>query len=138
MPRLFISLDMPEEIINEISKIQKHIFQRNFIVGSFTKKENLHLTLKFLGEVPEDKVEEIKNNLSKIKFKKFKVHLGELGFFGDRIFWVELLGDEIFKLQKEVDDKLKIYEPHHNRADKEDEKSSRERVRKCKILQGGM
>jgi RNA 2',3'-cyclic 3'-phosphodiesterase len=110
MVRAFISLDLPQEILEEIEKIQKKIKEKNLIEGKFTEKENIHLTLKFIGEISEEKILEIKNALSKIDYRKFKVKLGNLGFFSNRILWVELLGEDIFNLQKEIDEKLKSKE----------------------------
>jgi 2'-5' RNA ligase len=106
MVRLFVSLELPKELISEIIKIQNKFKEKNFFVGKFTEKENLHLTLKFLGGISEDKINEIKNKLSKIKFKKFDACLGEIGFFSERIFWVELLGKDAFNLQKKIDNAL--------------------------------
>jgi 2'-5' RNA ligase len=55
--------------------------KKNFFYGKFTEPENLHLTLKFLGEIQESKVHEIQKKLKEIKFKIFDASLGEIGFF---------------------------------------------------------
>ena len=57
--RCFIALDLPVEIIKEIKKIQKELPE---FIGKKTESENLHLTLKFLGEVSEEKIKEIRGN----------------------------------------------------------------------------
>ncbi len=44
--RCFISIDLPEKIIQEIKKIQEELPE---FIGKKTETENLHLTLKFLG-----------------------------------------------------------------------------------------
>ncbi len=64
----FISINIPEEISKEISKIQNEL--PNFM-GKKTELENLHLTLKFLGEIDEKKVEEVRKKLNEVKFRKF-------------------------------------------------------------------
>ena len=84
----------------------------------FTESENLHLTLKFLGEIEEEKVEEVKKLLKKIKQEEFEVSLGELGTFINRynsILWIKLNGKEIWDLQKKIDESLKNIFPIEER-----------------------
>lgn len=108
--RCFIALEMPREAINHIRGTQKLIEKQNIFTGKFTELENLHLTLKFLGEIEEGKVEEVKKRLKEIKFNEFEAGLGEIGVFSKKfikIVWIKLNGKEVFNLQKEVDEKLK-------------------------------
>lgn len=53
--RLFIAINFPSSICkllqNDISRLKQ-----NSISGNFTPKENLHLTLAFLGEIPETRI----------------------------------------------------------------------------------
>jgi len=123
--RCFIAVDLPRMAINEIKRIQKIIKKKNMFVGKFTESENLHLTLKFLGEIDNNKIKEVRKKLREVKFKSFggrlgrqqvQAKLGEIGVFSKkfvRIIWIELLG-EVFELQKEVDDKLKgLFKPEN-------------------------
>lgn len=105
--RCFVSLDLSSGVVDEIVKIQDVLRKKNLFSGKFTEKENIHLTLKFLGEIGENKVEKVKRVLSRIEFGGFAVQLGGLGFFSRRIFWVEIVGDGVFGLQKKVDESLK-------------------------------
>ena len=108
--RCFIALDLPREAINEIKGIQEKIRKQNLFTGKFTEDENLHLTLKFLGEIDEETIEKIKKILQKIKLDSFEVSLGEIGAFSTRfikIIWIKLEGKEVWDLQKEIDEKLK-------------------------------
>lgn len=112
MIRSFIAIDMPEQAKKEIVKVQKILEKKNLFSGKLTEKENLHLTLKFLGEIDEEKVEEVKEKLKEIEFSKIKVGLGEIGVFSEdfiRIIWVHLVGEGILGLQKEIDDKLESF-----------------------------
>ena len=102
--RCFVSIDIPREIQYKIKKIQDDLPE---FYGKRTELNNLHLTLKFLGEIDEGVLEKIKNKLKKIKFKKFKVEIDSLGFFSEkfiRIIWLHIRGVE--NLQKRVDDAL--------------------------------
>jgi len=106
--RCFIALDLPRQVINEIKKIQNLIWKKTLFTGKIIEPENLHLTLKFLGEIDNKKIEEVKKKLREIEFKEFDVGVGRVGVFSKnfiRIIWVELKGAG--KLQKEIDDKLK-------------------------------
>lgn len=102
--RVFISLDIPEDIRDEIMKIQKCLPE---FKGKVIEKENLHLTLKFLGEISDELVEKTKKKLSEVKFKKFEAEISELGVFNPnfiRIIWIKL--ENCDELQKEIDNKL--------------------------------
>src|SRR3972149_2248648 len=107
--RCFIAIDLPDEIksriFHEFEKLPKSLFK-----GKITEKENLHLTLKFLGEISEKEVEEIKKILEKIKHEKIKSQIGTVGFFDNenyiKIVWVDLVGEKLHSLQKSIEEKL--------------------------------
>lgn len=107
--RCFIAIELSREAIEECEEIQNLIKKKNFFYGKLTEPENLHLTLKFLGEIAEEKVEKIKEELKKIKFESFLSSLGELGLFSERILWIKLQGKEIWDLQKKIDDLLEPF-----------------------------
>ena len=102
--RIFIAIDLPEDVKEEIKKIQNILPDFS---GKKTELQNLHLTLKFLGEIEEDTLEKVKNKLKEIKFKKFKAKLSKIGVFNEnfiKIIWVKL--ENCDELQKEIDKKL--------------------------------
>ena len=63
MIRLFVALIIPDEVKNQIVEIRKRIFPDE---GIFRWEDNskAHLTLKFIGEVKEDLLESIINELN--------------------------------------------------------------------------
>jgi 2'-5' RNA ligase len=104
MKRVFISIDIPESIKKEIRKIQDSLPE---FYGKKTEPWNLHLTLKFLGEIPEEKIEEIKKRLNEIKFNRFEAEISLLGIFSEnfiRIIWISI--ENCGELQKEIDNSL--------------------------------
>jgi 2'-5' RNA ligase len=108
--RCFISVDLPREVMNYIKKVQGLLKKQSLFNGNFTEPENLHLTLKFLGEIDEERIEEVKKKLKEIKFDEFEARLGEVGVFSKRfikLIWIKLNGKGIFELQRKIDDKLK-------------------------------
>lgn len=105
--RLFVSIDIPDNMREKIQEIQKNLPR---FKGKFTEEKNLHLTLKFLGEVDEEIIVEIRKKLSEIKFNKFKAGISELGVFSSeniRIIWLKIENCE--NLQKKIDKKLKEF-----------------------------
>ncbi len=110
--RCFISINIPENVKKEIKKIQDKL--PNF-VGKKTELENLHLTLKFLGELDEDKVEEVKDKLREIRYNFFEAEIDSIGVFSEKfikIVWLHL--SECNNLQEIVDEKLKnLFKPEN-------------------------
>ena len=99
--RTFIAIDIPERIKKEIVKIQEQLPKFN---GKKTEPKNLHLTLKFLGEVDEKNLKEIRKRLKKIKLESFETEIKDIGMFSERIVWLKITNCN--ELQKEVDEKL--------------------------------
>ena len=108
--RTFVSINIPEEIRKEIEKIQDFLPE---FFGKKTELENLHLTLKFLREIDESKVEKVKKMLREIKIEKFATEIDEIGVFSEkfiRIVWLHMKDCE--NLQKQIDGALKdLFEP---------------------------
>ncbi len=112
--RTFIAIELPEEVKQYVKGLQKQLGNAKL---SFVK--DFHLTLKFLGEVPEDKIEEIKSLLREIKFENFKTRLTDVGVFPNesyvRVVWIGLEDGDIKKIQKDIDDKLQKMFPREKR-----------------------
>ena len=113
--RLFIAIELLDDIKECLSMIQ-NIMQEKILgkedkIG-LVKKEQMHLTLKFLGEVQPNNIKEIKDALKEIKLAPFSVELGNIGVFPSenniRVVWVGLKPeDKIMELQKSIDVQLK-------------------------------
>ena len=99
--RTFIAIEIPEKIKKEIVKIQNYLPE---FKGKKTEFENLHLTLKFLGEVDEKKIEEVKKKLREVKLNSFESEIKDIGMFSERIVWLGITNCE--ELQKEIDESL--------------------------------
>lgn len=107
--RTFVSLDLPQEISNEIKNIQNKIKKQNLFIGKLTEPENLHLTLKFLGEIDKNTLEKVKEKLKEVKINEFEASLGEAGIFSEkfiRIIWIKIEGKEVLEFQKQIDKRL--------------------------------
>src|SRR3989344_893228 len=105
--RCFISLNFPEEIIDKIISIQKQIKNDKLFSWKSTEPSNVHLTLKFLGEIDRNEVNEVMKRLNEINFNKINASFGNIGVFSKqdiKIVWIKLNGVE--ELQKEIDIRL--------------------------------
>ena len=111
--RTFIAIEISEEIRNTLAQIQSHLKYAGADV-KWVAKDNIHLTLKFLGEVSEDKIEKIKSILNAIgsETKPFEITVKEIGAFPKidypRVIWVGLDkgADESKELAKRIDEEL--------------------------------
>ncbi len=112
--RCFIALEFPEEIKEKIYRKLRHEIDSKPEL-KWVEQENLHLTLKFLGEISEEKAREVAKILEK-QFKgkkKIAVRLGNVGSFPDRgtirVLWIgiEEGEDEIKEFARIVEDSMK-------------------------------
>jgi len=112
--RTFIAVELPEEIKKQIEELQAPLKKTNAFV-SWVKPGNIHITLKFLGEVPEEKINEVFSACEGAlkKTSKFKMNLKGMGAFPDfrrpRVIWVgagkggEELSDMATKIEEETE-----------------------------------
>ena len=85
--RLFIAIRFSEEILDALEEIQED-WRMQGVFGNYTKSENLHLTLAFIGEYPDP--EQIREIIDQIRFEPFRLRLEGLGSFGRRLWWAGL------------------------------------------------
>ncbi len=105
--RIFVAVDIPDNLKESILHIQKEL------AGHDTKlieKENLHFTLKFIGEADEGKMNDVMNILGDIKTGPFTVNLKSTGFFPSsnfiRVVWIGAESREFAKLHEDVNEAL--------------------------------
>jgi len=124
--RAFLAVDLDEKLKNEVINVQKKIKDANAQL-KFVEPENLHFTLKFLGEVSDSKLEDLKvmieNNIT--EYKPFKLSINKTGFFPHsgyiRVIWLGVENPEAYsQMQMDLDEefvklgfkKEKSYIPH--------------------------
>lgn len=114
--RLFIAIDIDEEINNALEDLQKQLRSKADVRKSdvkWARPDNVHLTLKFLGEVKDEKIVEICNIVKEVagRHKSFDLSIDTVGHFGGRSARVLWIGtgegrDELFQLQKDIEQRL--------------------------------
>lgn len=118
--RAFIAIDLPDEVKKELEMVQKKLPEAKM---NLVSPENIHLTLKFLGELGDSEVNKVKETLHRLKFKRFKAKLSKVGIFPNpsfiRVVWAG------------VEPKEKFVEIH----DKLDEELIKEKFRKDKVFE---
>lgn len=121
--RVFVAVEITDEIIiQRITELQSRLD----IKAKKVEPHNLHFTLQFLGEVPNEFVKEISTALKKIEFSSFSVNIRGVGVFPKskpRVVWVgvdQYGGKELSKLAEKVEHVLKplgfsndkLFKPH--------------------------
>ena len=105
--RLFVALDLGEEIRERIHQVMEQMRPLAPAVR-WVSAESLHVTLKFIGEVPDASVNEVETALGQISGTEFNVSFRGCGFFptakSARVFWVGIeAGQELGKLAADIE-----------------------------------
>ena len=104
--RLFVAVYLPRELQEVVWKAG------DTIRGNWRREppEKLHITLKYIGEVDERRMEEIDKTLKTIKHPPFDVEVYGTGAFPHpgrpRVIWIGARGEGLFTLQRMVEDAL--------------------------------
>jgi len=77
MIRLFTGLEIPPSVAQRLSLLQAGLQGARWI-----DPDNFHITLRFIGDVPEDTAAEIDETLSRIYEDPFDLELQGIGQFG--------------------------------------------------------
>lgn len=106
--RLFIALDIDPEIRRRIAQFMDGV--RGFAPDArWVSADSLHLTLKFIGEWPPERLDELKRTLAGVHRQPADITFAGTGFFpaakSARVFWVGIeAGPELATLAAAVDE----------------------------------
>ena len=101
--RLFIAVELTEELKKSLVAYM-HELKKAGVKGQYAAMDNLHMTLAFIGET--DELPKIREAVSSVSFKPFKISLSDAGNFGDLI-WVGAKGNQgLSELAKSVREAL--------------------------------
>lgn len=91
--RTFIAIELPDEIRGTLAKLQDKLKQSQADV-KWVEPHNIHLTLKFLGEINQEQLDNITRVLGQVCLSKkcFRMRLSAVGAFPKmdfpRVIWV--------------------------------------------------
>ena len=105
--RLFVALEIPEDVKASLSGLQSH-----FPSLKWTPTGNLHLTLRFIGQVPQTSIEPIQQSLRSVKNCSFRLIVAGLGLFQRKtggILWAGVNKEPaLLQLKQQVDEALRV------------------------------
>ena len=109
--RLFIAVELPANVRQRLADLADELRAMGLERLRWVRPENIHVTLKFLGETPAERQPQIEDALRAAAegVAPHELTLGELGKFGGRqnprVLWVDVRGDvdALKAMQKRVD-----------------------------------
>lgn len=127
--RLFIAIELPRVLKREFIDLARSFRPREHERVRWIEQDAMHLTLKFLGDTPVDRIPDIKKSLDQAASStgKFSIKIGRTGCFPSfrdpRICWVGLSGElrRLEQLQGRVEGGLvalgfdredRVFKPH--------------------------
>lgn len=105
--RLFTGIDLPESVIANLSRLIDRL--RPAADARWSAPANLHITTKFIGAWPEERLEELKRALTALpEYAAIPITVEKLGFFPNarspRVFWAGIAGGpELQRLARDTD-----------------------------------
>jgi 2'-5' RNA ligase len=112
--RAFIAIGLPESVLEAMAAAQETL-KRAGLKIRWVRKEGIHLTLKFLGDIDRDDLEDIRGAMEQATktFSPFLLRGDGVGVFPDlrrpRVAWVGISGDmEVLRaLQRDLESQLR-------------------------------
>ena len=111
MKRIFIAINLPEKIKEELSNFQNKFLD---LPAKWVRKENLHITLVFLGYIRDDRFPKIIEITKKVSsnYSSFPIKIIKISFFPPKVFPPRMIwaigekNETLFKLQKNLKNAL--------------------------------
>ncbi len=104
--RLFVAIDLPEQISEGLGRICSGLPGARWV-----RPEQLHLTLRFIGDVDGGQFADIRDELTGIAVAPFSLQLDGLGVFPPRgrprVIWAGLgRSDDLIRLRNQIESAL--------------------------------
>jgi len=106
--RLFVALDLPDAVRRALAELIANLKPKSR-GARWVQPENLHITLKFIGHVANEKLSPIQSELSSIPTAQpIELHFRGMGFFPNerhpRAFWCGVAGSpNLAELAADID-----------------------------------
>lgn len=152
--RAFIAIELPEKLKEELAGFEASLKKSDTTgCAKWVSPESIHITLRFLGAVEADKIEDIEKAMTEAcrGVPPFSLCIAGCGCFPGprrmRVIWVGVGGevDKLIRLQRQTDERLKplgfepearAYTPHLTLSRIRELASPEETARLGKALEG--
>ena len=112
--RSFIAIELPTEVKNHLAKLRSDLERTEHRFVKWVDPGGVHLTLKFLGNIPFEQVTEVSKGIEEAArdIPPFHLELSGLGAFPNlkqpNVLWVGIGGeiDTLLRLQQNIDSEL--------------------------------
>lgn len=109
--RLFCAIDVPQRVKRDLQQHIDKLRSKSIALASWTKVENIHLTLKFFGNVDQTRVETLSDGLSRATndVASFMIGVGASGSFPEsgrpKVLWISIedSSGRLSQLQKSIE-----------------------------------
>ncbi len=111
--RLFICIELPEQIKQELVRIQQELKKLNLFSGTYVAPDNLHVTMLFLGHLDQEAYPPLLEQLKKVTASPFNLTLGTLAvpnWSDPKVLWVDTPSEELTTLYNNICTQLTISE----------------------------
>ena len=123
--RAFIAINLPAEVRANLAELQREL--KSALPGDgvrWTKPEQIHLTLKFLGDIAADSLEDLKVAVQRAcdGITPFSLYAESLGVFPDskspRVIWMDVNGDTdiLRRLQEQIERETNVWRKAEQRT----------------------
>ncbi|HYR90230.1 MAG TPA: RNA 2',3'-cyclic phosphodiesterase [Terriglobia bacterium] len=122
--RVLIAVEVPNPIQAALSEVQHDLRSLSDTV-QWVAPDSIHIALKFIGEIPEKRLEDIDSALTSLNWKPFTVTVRGVGFFpgtrSPRVLWAGLEAPTMKDLAEQVDARMerhgfdkekRVFRPH--------------------------
>jgi len=124
MLRLFVAVDLPSELRSEVEGLMGQVHN-----ARWANPAQLHITLRFMGDTPDDALPSIRQQLGRVKQECFRLQLRGLGVFPEgvsgkprkppKVLWIGIEPTaQLLNLKRSIDAELgaglaqKPFSPH--------------------------
>ena len=149
--RAFIAVELPSGLKNELAELETQLKKASPPVVKWVEPNSIHVTLKFLGEISEDSIEELMLAIEETAqgILPFQLEVSGVGAFPNlerpQVLWTGVKGEleKIAQLQKRIESNTeqlgspresRAFSPHLTLGRVRDEAGPNERRRLGKLL----
>lgn len=114
--RVFCAIDLPPDLKQKLAAHTNQLRQLTDVKASWTRPDNVHLTIKFLGEIPVPDVDRLSNAAARATkpLSPFKLAVEQTGAFPSysrpRVLWLGITDTDkqLGRLQMQLEDECAI------------------------------